>query len=131
MNKFMAIGRLVADPEVRVTQSGSTVTKYRLAVNRRFKREGEQEADFINCVAFGKNAEFAGNYLHKGTKIAIEGRLQTGSYTKDDGTKVYTTDIVVENHEFCESRATESAPTPAPATSGFSFAELPLDEVPW
>lgn len=107
MNKVILIGRLVADPEVRYSQGekSSAVARYRLAVDRKFKREGEPEADFINCVAFGRNGEFAEKYLHKGIKIAVVGRIQTGSYTNKDGMKVYTTDIVVEEHEFCESKS--------------------------
>lgn len=104
MNKCFLIGRLCADPDLRVTQSGTSVATYRLAVDRRYKKEGQPEADFINCVAWSSNADFAGKYLHKGMRIAIEGRIQTGSYTKDDGTKVYTTDVIVEHHEFCEKK---------------------------
>lgn len=111
MNKVILIGRLVADPEVRYSQGekSSAVARYRLAVDRKFKREGEPEADFINCVAFGRNGEFAEKYLHKGIKIAVVGRIQTGSYTNKDGVKVYTTDIIVEEHEFCESKSSSGA----------------------
>lgn len=100
------IGRLCDDPETRYTQGQqpTAVSRYRLAVDRKIKREGEQNADFINCVAFGKNGEFAEKYLHKGTKIAVCGRIQTSSYTNREGRKVYTTDIVVEEHCFCEKR---------------------------
>lgn len=108
MNKVFLIGRLVADPETRQTQAGGTVARYRLAVDRQRGKDGQREADFINCVAFGKSAEFASKYLYKGTKIAIEGRILTGSYEKD-GVKHYTTDIVAERHEFCESRAAAAA----------------------
>ena len=106
MNKVILIGRLCADPEVRYSQNQNqtAVARYRLAVDRRFKREGEQTADFISCVAFGKVAEFAEKYLRQGTKIAITGRIQTGSYTNKDGQKIYTTDVVVEEHEFAESK---------------------------
>ena len=104
MNKVILIGRLVADPEIRYTQSGKAVASYRLAVDRPFKQDGQQEADFINCVAWGKTGEFAGNYLRKGTKIAVEGRIQTGSYTNRDGQKVYTTEVIVEDQEFAESK---------------------------
>lgn len=106
MNRFIGIGRLVREPEVRYTtgENQTAVARYTLAIDRRFKRDGEQTADFINCVAFGKQGEFAEKYLHKGMKIAVEGRIQTGSFEKD-GRKVYTTDIIVENHEFCESKA--------------------------
>ena len=91
MNKVIEIGRLTKDPEVRYSQgaNATALARYTLAVDRRFKRDGEQNADFINCIAFGKNAEFAEKYLHKGVKIAIVGRIQTGSYTNKDGQKVY------------------------------------------
>lgn len=106
MNKVILMGRLCADPEVRYSQNQNqtAVARYRLAVDRRFKREGEQTADFISCVAFGKVAEFAEKYLRQGTKIAITGRIQTGSYTNRDGQKFYTTDVVVEEQEFAESK---------------------------
>ena len=109
MNKFIGLGRIVRDPEVRYTQgeNASAVARYTLAIDRRFKRDGEPTADFINCVAFAKNAEFAEKYLRQGTKIAIVGRIQTGSYTNRDGQKVYTTDIVVEEQEFAESKASQ------------------------
>lgn len=103
MNKVILMGRLCNEPEVTYAQSGNAIAKYRLAVNRDFKKDGKQEADFLNCVAFGKSAEFVRNHLHKGTKIAVEGRIQTGSYDKD-GVKHYTTDIIVDRHEFCESK---------------------------
>lgn len=107
MNKVILIGRLTRDPEIRYAQNenGTEVARYTLAVDRRFKREGEQDADFIGCVTFGKGAEFAEKYLHKGKKIAITGRIQTGSYTNKEGRKVYTTDVIVEEQEFVESRA--------------------------
>ena len=106
MNKVILIGRLCADPEVRYSQNQNqtAVARYRLAVDRRFKREGDQTADFIPCVAFGKAAQFAEYYLHRGTKIIITGRIQTGSYTNKDGQKIYTTDVVVEEQEFAESK---------------------------
>lgn len=103
MNKWIGIGRLTGEPDVSYAQSGTAVARYRLAVNRDRKKDGQQEADFLNCVAFGKGAEFAQNYLHKGMKIAVEGRIQTGSYDKD-GVKHYTTDIIVDRHEFVESK---------------------------
>ena len=109
MNRAILLGRLTKDPDVRQTQV-VTIARYTLAVTRRGKKqEGQQEADFISCVAFGKAGEFAANYLHKGTKICVSGRLQTGSYTKQDGTKVYTTDVVVEEQEFAESKNSDSA----------------------
>ena len=109
MNKVLLIGRLVNDPEIKTAQNGTLVAKYRLAVNRPFKKDGQQEADFLNCIVFGKGAEFTQNYLHKGTKIAVEGHIQTGSYDKD-GVRHYTTDIVVEQSEFCESKNASSDP---------------------
>ena len=108
MNKVILMGRLTRDPDIRYSQgeNSQAIARYTLAVDRRFRREGsEQTADFIGCVAFGRQAEFAEKYLHKGIKIAITGRIQTGSYTRQDGTKVYTTDVVVEEQEFAESKA--------------------------
>lgn len=113
MNLVCLMGRLTRDPEIRTTES-TTIARYTLAVDRRFKKDGEQGADFINCVAFGKSAEFAEKYFQKGTKIAVTGRIQTGSYEKEDGTKVYTTDIIVDNQEFAESKGT-AAPAEAAA----------------
>ena len=109
MNKVILMGRLTRDPEVRYTQGDNplAIARYSLAVDRRQARSNngdEQTADFINCVAFGRTAEFAERYLRKGTKIAVTGRIQTGSYTNKDGVKVYTTEVVIEDHEFCESR---------------------------
>ncbi len=107
MNKVILMGRLTRDPEVRYSQGErqTAVARYSLAVNRTFKRDGEPDADFINCVAFGRQAEFAEKYFRKGIRIVISGRIQTGSYTNRDGVKVYTTDIVVEDQEFAESKA--------------------------
>ena len=107
MNKVILIGRIVRDPEVRYggANNAVAVARYTLAVDRKYKKDGEQTADFINCVAFGKLAEFAEKYLKKGTKIAAIGRIQTGSYKNKDGNTVYTTDVVVEEQEFCESKS--------------------------
>lgn len=104
------IGRLSRDPEVRYStgQNPTAVARYTLAVDRKYKRDNEPTADFINCIAFGRNGEFAEKYLFKGTKIAISGRIQTGSYTNKDGNKVYTTDVVVEEQEFCESKSKQN-----------------------
>lgn len=113
MNLVCLMGRLTRDPEIKTTES-TTIARYTLAVDRRFKKDGEQGADFINCVAFGKSAEFAEKYFQKGTKIAVTGRIQIGSYEKEDGTKVYTTDIIVDNQEFAESKGTA---TPAEAAA--------------
>ena len=115
LNKVILMGRLTRNPEVRYSQGekATCVAKYTLAVNRRFHREGEQDADFSNCVAFGKQGEFAEKYLKQGTKIVISGRIQTGSYTNRDGVKVYTTDVVIEEQEFAESKkAAETSSTP-------------------
>ena len=119
MNKAIIIGRLVADPEIRYTQGNEpiAIARYRLAVDRRFKKEGEQSADFIPCIAFSKLAEFAKNYLKKGTKIAVVGRIQTGNYTNKEGQKVYTTDIVVEECEFAESKAASGTAQTNPQTA--------------
>ena len=131
MNKVILMGRLTRDPDIRYTQSNSAqeqtcIARYSLAVNRRFNRDGEQKADFISCVAFGHQAEFTEKYLRKGTKIALTGRIQTGSYTNRDGQKVYTTDVVVEEQEFAKSKAagqtTQQNPTPV---SEDGFMEIP------
>lgn len=108
MNKVILMGRLTADPDVRYSQGENSraVARYRLAVDRRRPgANGQREADFISCVAFDKAAEFAERYLHKGTKIAITGRIQTGSYTDRNGQKVYTTDVIIEEQEFAESKS--------------------------
>lgn len=106
MNKVVLLGRLTKDPDIRQSQGAEPVTiaRYTLAVDRRGKKQEGQQADFISCVAFGKAGEFAEKYLHKGTKICVSGRIQTGSYTRQDGTKAYTTDVVIEEQEFAESR---------------------------
>lgn len=110
MNKWIGTGRLTRNPDVRYSQGEKpiAVAKYTLAVDRDFKREGEPTADFINCTAFGKSGEFAEKYLKQGTKILVTGRIQTGSYTNKDGVKVYTTDVLVESQEFCESKGSNN-----------------------
>lgn len=128
MNKVILIGRLVREPEIRYTQGSNptAVAKYSLAVPRKFKREGEPDCDFINCVAFGKSAEFAEKYLRKGTKIAVVGRLRADSYINKDGQKVYTTDVVVEEQEFCESRQQQQQEHPKPSQStGDGWMNIP------
>lgn len=107
VNKVILMGRLTREPEIWYSQgdSNTCIARYTLAVDRRFCREGEQNVDFIPCVAFGKSGEFAEKYLHKGTKIMVTGRITTGSFTNKEGRKVYTTDITVEEQEFCESKA--------------------------
>ena len=108
MNKVILMGRLTRDPEIRYAnnENNTCIANYTLAVDRRFKRQGdEQTADFIRCVAMGKGGEFAEKYLHQGTKIVVEGRIQTGSYTNKDGQKIFTTEVWVESQEFAESKA--------------------------
>lgn len=136
MNKWIGTGRLTRDPEVRYSQGENSmaIAKFTLAVDRRFKKQGEQDADFINCVAFGKTAEFVEKYFSKGMKIIVEGRIQTGSYTNKEGNKVYTTDIAVEQVEFAESKRdgnTSNNARPAPSNAvGDGFMNIPdgIDE---
>ena len=139
MNKVILMGRLTRDPEVRYSQgeNSSAIARYTLAVDRRFRRnnDGEQSADFISCVTFGRNAEFAEKYFKQGTKIAVSGRIQTGSYTNREGVKVYTTEVVIEEQDFAESKAAAaqnssmgvpqpSAPQPSAAASD-GFMNIP------
>ena len=132
MNKCVLMGRLTRDPEIRVNND-KIVARFSIAVDRRFKRDGDdQTADFINCVAFGKTAEFVEKYAHKGTKFVVEGRIQTGSYTNKDGVRVYTTDIVVEQLEFAESKSSADGNATgntanSNATSNTSFMDIPDD----
>ncbi len=107
MNKVLLMGRLTRDPELRYSQNenSTAVARFTIAVDRRFKRDEQQSADFIGCVAFGKTAEFFEKYIKQGTKVCVEGRIQTNNYTNKDGQKVYTTDVVVENVEFAESKS--------------------------
>lgn len=139
MNKVVLMGRLTRDPDVRYTQGDRplAVARYTLAVNRRFKRDNEPDADFISCVAFGRAGEFAEKYLKQGTKIVVSGRIQTGSYTNKDGMKVYTTDVVIEEQDFAESKAVAaqnsaaasvaqpSAPAPQPSAASDGFMNIP------
>ena len=145
MNKVILMGRLTRDPNVRYTAGDNpmAIARYTLAVDRRFKRENEATADFISCVAFGRAAEFAEKYFRQGIRIIVSGRIQTGSYTNRDGNKVYTTDVVVEEQEFAESKAVSDshvgqvasmgapAPTPTPSmASADGFMNIPdgIDE---
>lgn len=131
MNKVILMGRLTRDPEVRYTagENSLAIARYTLAVDRRFKRDGEATADFISCVVFGKQAEFAEKYFRQGIRIVVSGRIQTGSYTNRDGVKVYTTEVVVEEQEFAESKAVSdshvnrSASQPAAPDMADSSAE--------
>ena len=127
MNKVIEIGRLVREPEIRYSQGASStcVARYTLAVDRKFKQEGQPTADFINCIAFGKLGEFAEKYLHKGTKIAVVGRIQTGSYKNKDGNTVYTTDVVVEEQEFCESKSQSNSQTQSAQSNDNSWLDIP------
>lgn len=145
MNKVILMGRLTRDPEIRYSQGNDqmAIARYTLAVDRRFNRNGDQTADFINCIAFGRSAEFAEKYLKQGTKIVATGRIQTGSYTNKDGNKVYTTDVVIEDQEFAESKGSSSSdggsyqpagrPSPANASAeGFmSIPEGIEDDLPF
>lgn len=147
MNKVILMGRLTRDPEIRYSQGENNlaIARYTLAVDRRFQRNnGEQSADFISCVAFGRSAEFAEKWLKQGIKICITGRIQTGSYTNKDGAKVYTTEVVVEDQEFAESKNAAQSNggadfggnnRPAPsAASGDGFMSIPEgieDELPF
>ena len=134
MNKVILMGRLTRDPDVRYSDQSSAVARFTLAVDRSFKRDGDQQtADFILCVAFGKTGEFIERYCHQGTKLVVEGRIQTGSYTNRDGNKVYTTDVVAENVEFAESKAAAAnneggyqAARPEPSSAaGDGFMNIP------
>ena len=134
MNKVILSGRLTRDPETRYSQgqNPTAVSRYTLAVDRRFKKEGEANADFINCIAFGRTGEFAEKYFRKGMKVAVVGRIQTGSYKNKDGQTVYTTDVIVEEQEFAESKSS-SAPAAAPQIPTDQFMSIPdgLDELPF
>ena len=142
MNKVVLVGRLTRDPEVRYSQgdSATAVARYTLAVDRKFKRDNEPTADFIPCVVFGRSGEFAEKYFRQGMRVSISGRIQTGSYTNKEGVKVYTTEVIVEDQEFAESRAESDAnrgsfhqatPSPAPSVdAGDGFMNIPdgIDE---
>lgn len=127
MNKVILMGRLTRDPEVRYSagDNAMAIARYTLAVDRRFRRDGEASADFISCVAFGRAAEFAEKYFRQGLKIAITGRIQTGSYTNRDGQKVYTTDVVVEEQEFAESKASSDSYTASQPRQSYTAPSMP------
>ena len=137
MNKTILIGRLTKDPDIRYSQGDKpmAIARINLAVDRKFKQEGQPTADFINCIAFGKTAEVVEKYVTKGTKIAVVGRIQTGSYTNKDGQKVYTTDVVIDELEFCESKSNQqsnSQPAPAPnGDMGFMNINTDMDSLPF
>lgn len=134
MNSVQLVGRFTRDPEVRYADSGTSIARFNLAVDRRFKKEGGDTADFIGCIAFGKTAEFVEKYFRKGMRVGLNGRIQTGSYTNKDGVKVYTTDVVVDNVEFVESKAssgsanTDSGGFDKPDNDGFMNIPDGIDE---
>ena len=133
MNKVVLVGRLTKDPEIRYSQgeNATAVARYTLAVERRFKRDGEPTADFIPCVVFGRAGEFAQQYFRQGLRISISGRIQTGSYTNKDGVKVYTTEVIVEEQEFAESKSeAESHGNDSSEPLGDGFMNIPdgIDE---
>lgn len=130
MNKVILMGRLTRDPEVRYSQSAEplAIARYTLAVDRRGRREAsgnEQTADFIPCVAFGKAREFAEKYFRQGLKIVISGRIQTGSYTNKDGIRVYTTEVIVEEQDFAESKRASDSGAASPSTDSEGFMSIP------
>lgn len=130
MNKVTLIGRLTKDPEIRykeVKDEQKAIARFTLAVNRRYNRDGEQQADFISCVAFGKTAEFIEKYFRKGLKIAALGRIRTGSYTNKDGVTISTTDIVVEEVEFAESKPASNGSESKSEASADGFLSVPED----
>ena len=129
MNKVILMGRLARDPDVRYSQGENSIAiaRYTLCVDRRHKRDEEQEADFISIVALGKAGEFAEKYLHEGTKVVVSGRIQTGSYTNKDGNKVYTTDVIAEDQEFAEKKTSVNM-QPTPADDGFMNIPENIDE---
>ncbi|RFZ77344.1 single-stranded DNA-binding protein [Lacrimispora amygdalina] len=131
MNNVQLVGRLTRDPEVRYSDGGSTVARFTLAVDRRFHKEGQQDADFISCVAFGKTAEFIEKYFSKGMRMGLIGRIQTGSYTNQEGQKIYTTDIYTDNVEFVESKGSsengQGESRPEPSSAGDGFMHIPDD----
>lgn len=135
MNKAEFVGRLTRDVEVRTTESGTVTARFTIAVSRKFKNaEGVYEADFINCVAFGKTAEFLDKYFSKGSMIGVTGRIQTGSYINKDGQKVYTTDLVVEECEFVTSKNDNNNTTKSEDPVTPDFVDVPADtdeELPW
>ena len=127
MNQVCLVGRLTNDPEIRYTQGENSmaIARYTLAVDRRRKKEGEQSADFIRCVAFGKNAEFAEKYMFKGRRFGITGTIQTGSYQNKDGQTVYTTDIIVNSQDFCDSKQEGSGFTGGASSDSDGFMNIP------
>ena len=135
MNKWIGMGRLTRDPEVRYSQSGSAVANFSVAIDRRYKRDGETTADFFHCTAFGKTGEFAEKYLRKGTKVVIEGELQNNNYEDKNGTKHYSVQIIVNQIEFAESKSSQDNTEPettAPVDNDFvNVPDGDMDELPF
>ena len=127
MNKVLLIGRMTKDPETRYTQSGTAVATFTLAVDRRFKKDGQPSADFISCVAWNKLAEVIANNLAKGRKVGIEGRLQVRSYDAQDGSKRYVTEVIVDELDFCDSKSTANKPN----INGMPAAPDITEEIPF
>lgn len=132
MNVCIMMGRLTADPEIRYSQNGTGIAKFTIAVDRRFKKEGQPEADFHNCTCFGKLAEFTEKYLHKGIKIVVNGELQDNNYTNRDGEKVYSKQLILNSIEFAESKSSSgqanSRPVQQPDKDGFMNIPDGIDE---
>ena len=132
MNKVIVMGRLTRDPEISSSTSGTVFARFNIAVDRKFKREGEPDADFFSCSAFGKVAEHIEKYFTKGIKVVVTGRLQNNNYTNKDGQKVYETKIIVEETEFCESKKTERTETTETANSDFlNIPDGLVEELPF
>lgn len=131
MNKVIFLSRLSQDVEARTSQSGTTIATFNIAVNRKFKRDGDPDADFFRCTCFGKQAEFAEKYLKKGTKVLISGSVQNDNYTDKNGNKVYGTKIMVEEIEFAESKNAESKPADKPNDDFMAINEAELDTLPF
>ncbi len=135
MNKVIMMGRLTKEPDIRYANNGTTIGKISLAVDRRFKQEGQPDADFFNCVTFGKQAEFVEKFLHKGTKILISGQVQNNNYTNKDGQTVYSTQILIDEIEFAESKGAQVQQQPSESNSGqqewMNIPEGVVEELPF
>ena len=131
MNKVIIMGRLTRDPEISSSTNGTTFARYSVAVDRRFKREGDPDADFFNCTSFGKQAEFVERYLKKGTKVVVTGRLQNNNYTQKDRSKVYSDQIMVEDVEFAESKKADGSESTASSDDFLNLPEGLVEELPF
>lgn len=132
MNKLILMGRLTGDPVIRYSREGNMIASFSLAVDRKYKKDGEKDADFFNCIGFGKLAEFIQKYLIKGTKVLLEGRLQNNNYTTQEGNKVYSMNVILESVEFCERKKAQENPAqgqPAPQTDDDGFLHIPEDGI--